>query len=96
VWIDPANIPLRDWLYGRLLIRKFVTATIAPGGLGKSSLITAETISQVSGKDLLGVTPNDQLRVWPWNQEDQKEETQRKIRRSPAITGAGRHRNRPP
>ena len=59
VWIDPANIPQRDWLYGRLLIRKFVTATVAPGGLGKSSLITAETLSQVSGKDLLGVTPNE-------------------------------------
>ena len=79
VWIDPANIPLRAWLYGRILIRKFVTATIAPGGLGKSSLITAETLAQVSGKDLLGVTPNGQLRVWLWNLEDPQEETQRKI-----------------
>ena len=79
VWIDPANIPQRDWLYGRLLIRKFVTATVAPGGLGKSSLITVETLSQVSGKDLIGVTPKEQLRVWLWNLEDPQEETQRKI-----------------
>ena len=79
VWIDPANIPQRDWLYGRLLIRKFVTATVAPGGLGKSSLITVEALSQVSGKDLLGVTPKEQLRVWLWNLEDPQEETQRKI-----------------
>ena len=79
VWIDPANIPQRDWLYGRLLIRKFVTATVAPGGLGKSSLITVETLSQVSGKDLIGVTPKEPLRVWLWNLEDPQEETQRKI-----------------
>ena len=23
VWVDPENIPLRDWLYGRLLVRRF-------------------------------------------------------------------------
>ena len=79
VWVDPAAIPQRDWLYGRLLIRKFVTATVAPGGLGKSSLVTVETLSQVSGKDLIGVNPKEQLRVWLWNLEDPQEETQRKI-----------------
>ena len=79
VWSDPATIPLRDWLYGRLLIRQFVTATIAPGGLGKSTLVTAETLAQVSGKNLLGVTPAGRLRVWLWNLEDPKVETERKI-----------------
>ena len=48
----PADIPMRDWLYGRLLIRKFVTATVAPAGVGKSSLIAAEALAQVSGKDI--------------------------------------------
>ena len=79
VWIDPKKIPMRDWLYGRLLVRKFVSLTVAPGGTGKSSLITAETMSQVSGKNLLGITPPDLLRVWLWNLEDPQEETQRKI-----------------
>ena len=79
VWINPADIPKRNWLYGRLLIRKFVTATVAPGGLGKSSLIIAEALSQVSGKEILGVTPKGRLRVWLWNLEDPQEETQRKI-----------------
>jgi hypothetical protein len=37
-WKDPAKIVRREWLYGYLLIRKFVTATVAPGGVGKSSL----------------------------------------------------------
>jgi AAA domain-containing protein len=78
-WKDPATIPQRDWLYGRLLLRKFVTATISPGGIGKSSLIAAEALAMVSGKDLLGVRPDERLRVWLWNLEDPQEETERKI-----------------
>jgi RecA-family ATPase len=33
----------------------------------------------VSGKPLLGVTPDECLRVWVWNLEDPQEETKRKI-----------------
>jgi hypothetical protein len=84
VWTDPTDIPMRDWLYGRLLIRKFVTATVAPGGLGKSSLITVEALAQVSGKALLGVEPSGRLRVWLWNLEDPQEETRRKIQAAAA------------
>ena len=78
-WINPAEIPRRDWLYGRLLVRKFVSMTVAPGGVGKSSLVAAETLAQVSGKNMLGVRPKKRLRVWLWNLEDPQEETQRKI-----------------
>jgi hypothetical protein len=78
-WRDPLTIPCRDWLYGHLLIRKFVTATVAPGGVGKSSLGAVESLAQVSGKNLLGVTPFGRLRVWLWNLEDPQEETERKI-----------------
>ncbi len=78
-WKDPAKLPVREWLYGRLLIRKFVTATVAPGGVGKSSLGAVEFLAQVSGKNLLGVFPPRQLRVWLWNLEDPQEETERKI-----------------
>src|SRR5262245_29453231 len=87
MWTDPADIPMRDWLYGRLLIRKFVTATIAPGGLGKSSLITAEALAQVSGKALLGIKPSGRLRVWLWSLEDPQEETRRKIQAAAAHHG---------
>jgi hypothetical protein len=59
-WKDPSTITRRDWLYRHLLIRKFVTATVSPGGVGKSSLIAVEALAKVSGKDLLGVTP------WQW------------------------------
>jgi hypothetical protein len=42
VWRDPATIPPRAWLYGRHYIRKFVSCTVAPGSLGKSSLAVVE------------------------------------------------------
>jgi hypothetical protein len=79
VWKDPAKIPLRDWLYGHLIIREIVTATVSPGAVGKSSLITADVLAMVSGKDLIGTLPKKQLRVWLWNLEDPQEETDRKI-----------------
>jgi Bifunctional DNA primase/polymerase, N-terminal/AAA domain len=79
VWRDPATIRRREWLYGRLLLRKFVSATISPGGTGKSSLVATEALAMVSGKDLLGVLPPSRSRVWLWNLEDPYEETVRKI-----------------
>lgn len=54
-WTDPTTLPRRDFVYGKYLIRKFVSATIAPGGVGKSSLVVTEALSMVSGKALLGV-----------------------------------------
>ena len=78
-WRAPENIPPREWLYGHLLIRKFLSATVAPGGVGKSALVTAETLAQVSGKPLLGVAVPQTLRVWLWNLEDPQEETMRRI-----------------
>lgn len=78
-WREPTDIPRREWVYGNLLIRKFVTATVAPGGVGKSSLIAAETLAQVSAKSLLGVWVPAPLRVWLWNLEDPQEETERKL-----------------
>jgi RecA-family ATPase len=79
VFKDPATIPQREWLYGQLLVRKIVSATISPGGIGKSSLVASETLALVSGKALLGVSPPELLRVWLWNLEDPQEETERKI-----------------
>ena len=79
LWTDPEKIPLRDWLYGRLLVRRFLSLTIAPGGVGKSSLTAAEALALVSGRDLLGVLPDRRMKVWLWNLEDPVEETTRKI-----------------
>jgi hypothetical protein len=78
-WIDPEKITPRDWLYGRIYIREFVTATIAPGATGKTSLLTVEALSMTSGKALLGITPPKLLKVWLINLEDPFAESQRKI-----------------
>jgi AAA domain len=81
VWTDPEKIPQREFLYGRRLIRKYATATIAPGGVGKTALEVAEVLSMVSGRPLLGVrTP--QLRVWLWSLEDPREEMARRLQAS--------------
>ncbi|MGY4297133.1 hypothetical protein ACVWXN_005228 [Bradyrhizobium sp. i1.4.4] len=85
-WTDPDRIPMREWLYGRHLIRKFVSATIAPGAVGKSSLLIAEMLAMVSGLSLLG-TESEQLRVWYFNLEDPYEETLRRIQATAQFYG---------
>ncbi|PJI53753.1 hypothetical protein CTI14_24030 [Methylobacterium radiotolerans] len=79
VWRDPRSIPPRQWLYGRHYIRRFTTATVAPGGLGKTSLILIEALAMVTGKPLLGVRVPEPLRVWVWNGEDPREEIERRL-----------------
>jgi hypothetical protein len=76
---DPASMPKRQWIYGTHLIRKFVSATVAPSGVGKSSLVIGEALAMVSGKPLLGVQPKGQFRVWLWNGEDPLDELQRRV-----------------
>ena len=78
VWRDPASLPPRQWVYGRHLIRKFVSATFAPGGVGKSALVLAEAMAMASGKPVLGIRPRKRLRVGYWNGEDPFEETERR------------------
>ena len=65
-WIDPKKIPQRQWLYRPHYIRKFKSATVSTGGVGKSSLVIAEALAMISGKPLLGVQPQQKLRVWYW------------------------------
>lgn len=70
-WPMGQLIPPRPWLFGRWLQRGIVTAMIAPGGVGKSSLINAMALSMASGREFLGKTVyGGPLRVWSWNLED--------------------------
>jgi AAA domain len=78
-WLDEAAIPPREFLYGQHLIRKFLSTTVAPGGLGKTILEITEALAMASGKPLLGVQPAGRLRVWLWNGEDPLEEMQRRV-----------------
>ena len=78
-WRDPADIPPRPWLYGRHLIRKQVSVTVAPGGVGKSSLTICEALSMASGRKLLGDWTAPALKVWIYNLEDPRDEMDRRI-----------------
>jgi hypothetical protein len=79
-WRDEADIPRREWLYGRHLIRKFLSLDIAPGGLGKSSMKIVEALAMVTGLPLLGKPVHaGQLAVWLYNLEDPVEETERRF-----------------
>ena len=79
VWRDPRSLPPRDWLYGHHLIRGYVSLTVAPGGVGKSTLTIAEALAMASGRDLLGVKVREPLRVWLFNGEDPLEEIERRV-----------------
>lgn len=78
-WCDPTKIPPRRWLYGKHYVRQYISCTIAPSGLGKTSLSISEILSMASGKPLLGVAVPERLRVWDWNGEDPADEITRRI-----------------
>ena len=80
VWRDPATFPRRRWLYSHHLIRSFISCTVAPGGVGKSSLVLVEALAMVTGRPLLGITPRERpLKVWVINLEDPQEEIERRV-----------------
>lgn len=83
--IDPRTIPVRDFIYGWHYVRKFLSATVAPGGIGKSSLVLAEAVSIAIGRDLLESGAKDEqpikdpARVYYWNGEDPRDEIDRRL-----------------
>jgi hypothetical protein len=79
VWRPPSEIPRRQWVYGNHLIRGFVSATIAPGGTGKSSMALLDAIAMATGRNLTGHQPHGRYRVLYWNGEDPLEELERRI-----------------
>jgi hypothetical protein len=78
-WADRTSIPRREWLYGRHLVRGFVSTRAAVGGGCKTSLSFVEILAMLSGKPLLGTRPAKPLNIFYWNGEDPKEELQRRI-----------------
>lgn len=79
VWRDPKTIPPRKFIYGGHYIRKYVSATLAPGAAGKTSLGIVELLAICTGRPLLGVKPVERCNVWVWNGEDPADELERKI-----------------
>ena len=79
IWRDPKLIPPRDFLYGHHYIRRYLSATVAIGGSGKSSEVSAEIAAMTTGRVLLGVKPKRPLRVWYINLEDPRDEIDRRL-----------------
>lgn len=79
-WRPTAQIPKREWLYGRHLLRRFVSLDVAAGGVGKSSLKVGEALSMASGRDFYDKgMPEGALSVWMWNLEDPHDEMERRL-----------------
>lgn len=79
VWRDPREIPERRPIYGNHYIRQFVSTTLAPGGVGKTTLGIAEHLAMVTGRPLLGITAVERVRTWIFNAEDPRDELERRI-----------------
>lgn len=76
---DPDTLPRREWLYGNFLIRRELSATYAPGGVGKTSLLTVEALALATGKALLDADVKEALKVWLWAGEEPEDELARRI-----------------
>jgi hypothetical protein len=68
------------WLYGKHLLRRFVSVDVAAGGTGKSSVKIGEALAMASGRNLYGPDVHGgPLSVWLYNLEDPAEEAERRI-----------------
>lgn len=76
---DPRTLAPRLFLYGNHYIRKFASVTVAPGGLGKSTLVLTECIAMATGRPLLGIRPPSLCKVVYFNAEDPYDEIQRRV-----------------
>ena len=76
---DPATLPPREWLYGRHYQRRTVGGTVAPGGVGKTTLCMVECVAMATVLNLLGEQPTERLRVWFHNGEDNIDELNRRL-----------------
>ncbi|MCL4716013.1 MAG: AAA family ATPase [Hyphomonadaceae bacterium] len=79
-WKEAAKVPRRQMLYaGSAYTRGYVSATIGPGGMGKSSCLVSEVMAMISGVNLIGDAPDGPLRVCYWQAEDDMEEQHRRF-----------------
>lgn len=83
--LDPFTIPAfgeirpRPWLFGHWLMRGAVTLVAAPGGTGKTSLVTGMILSCATNRELIGLRPLKPLRVAFLGLEETKVEMQRRF-----------------
>ena len=78
------KLPPREWLFGQHYIRKFVTATISPGGIGKSSNAIIEALAMATGRQamplrVVSLGKRTKLKVWYVCGEDPRDEIERRF-----------------
>ena len=89
-WPAPASLPRRQWLMGHWLLRGEVTAIIAPGGTGKSTIGNTVALCLASGQPLLGKPLHrGPQAVWIFNLEDGTDELERQMSAACAYHGIG-------
>lgn len=77
---DVAELPPREFLFGKHYQRRTVSGTVAPGGTGKSSLVMVEYIAMAAGRDLFGDgSLKERVRTWYHNGEDNMLELKRRL-----------------
>lgn len=87
---EPKPLKPRPWIYGRSHLRNYLSAVIAPGGVGKSRLMTIEALSMATGKEIGGKWVKQGLKVWLWNLEDEETELNNCI-----VSAANHYRIKP-
>lgn len=84
-WLSADDLDLdtaepRQWIYGELLARSFVTVIYARGGSSKSTLALMLSAAVISGRcDILGEAPHEQTTVWYSTNEDDLNETRLRL-----------------
>jgi len=77
----------RPWIYGRELVRGFVSVLGSPGGTGKTAFVVAVALSIATGRSLLSMLKTVDIYkavhksgpVWLYNLEDPADEMDRRI-----------------
>ena len=73
------DLERRRWFYGFDYIAGALSATISPGGVGKSTLVLSEAVAMATGQDILGKPVREgPQKVALWNLEDPPEEVARR------------------
>ena len=80
VWRNPEKLPARPWAFGHWLLFNTIACIVAPGGVGKSTLVAGIVLSIATGRNLMGKTIwGGPQAVWLWNLEDDLDELSRSI-----------------
>ena len=83
--VDPTSFPKFPFIYRDYLCRGYLSLTVSPGGIGKSTLSLIEAVSMAIGRDLLGFQLNGEFerlartKVWYFNLEDPMDLIMRRV-----------------